>query len=105
MFNQLDIFSIECCSYLETVLIKMQISFNADFYRDLNWFNTFLTQYNGVTFYDNQIRQETVSLDASLQGLGRNFDKMVYALPIPKCFKNFTIIHLEMLHLVVALKI
>ena len=46
-----------------------------------------------------------MSLDASLQGLGGTFDKMVHALPIPKGFKNYTILHLQILHLVVALKI
>ena len=53
------------------------------FQRDLDWFNTFLVRYNGVTFYDNQLIEETVFLDAYLQGLGVTFNKMVYALPLP----------------------
>ena len=78
---------------------------HTDFYRDLTWFNTFLAQYNGITFYDNQIIHATVFLDACLQGLGGAFDNMVYALPIPLGFKNYTIVHLEILNLVVALKL
>ena len=40
------------------------INLNNDFHQDLNWF--VLTQYNGVTFYDNQVVQETIILDACL---------------------------------------
>ena len=32
---------------------KTYIILNEDFRKDLNWFNTFLLQYNGVTFYDS----------------------------------------------------
>ena len=74
---------------------KTCIFLHTDFYRDLNWFNTFLAQYNGITFYDNQIIHATVFLDACLQGLGGTIDKMVYALPLPLGFKNYTIVHLE----------
>ena len=81
------------------------VTLHTGFYRDLNWFNTFLAQYNGTTFYDNQIIHATVFLDACLQGLGGTFDNMVYALPLPLNFKNYTIVHLEILNLVVALKL
>ena len=39
---------------------KGHIALNAEFYGDLNWFNTFFLQYNGVTFYDNAPIQNTV---------------------------------------------
>ena len=84
---------------------KNSVTLHTGFRRDLNWFNTFLAQYNGVTFYDNQIIHATVFLDACLQGLGGTFDNMVYALPIPLNFRNYTIVHLEILNLVVALKL
>ena len=51
---------------------KNCISLHTDFYRDLNWLNIFLAQYNCITFYDNQIIHATVFLDACLQGLGGN---------------------------------
>ena len=37
--------------------------------------------------------------------LGGTFDNMVYALTLPLGFKNYTIVHLEILNLVVALKL
>ena len=49
------------------------IHLDKDFHQDLNWFVTFLTQYNGVTFYDIQEVQETIVLDTCLQGLGELF--------------------------------
>ena len=84
---------------------KNYVILNEDFKKDLNWFNTFLFQYNGITFYDNPPIQDKVFLDASLQGMGGAFRNMVYSLPFPKGFKNYTIVHLEILNIVVALKV
>ena len=75
------------------------------FHRDLNWFNTFLSSYNGVTFYDNNQLHATIALDAWLSGLGVVYHNMVYALAIPLGFCNYTIVHLEMLNIMVALKV
>ena len=47
---------------------KSHIHLNKFFQRDLNWFNTFLHQYNGITFYDHQKPHHTVYLDACLTG-------------------------------------
>ena len=44
-------------------------------------------------------------LDASLQGLGGVFQDMIYTLPLPRGFKSYSIVHLEILNIVVALKI
>ena len=84
---------------------KPVITLDERFYKDLNWFNTFLSQYNGVTFYDHQKPQHTVHLDACLTGFGGSFNNMVYHLQIPLEYKNYTIVHLEILNIVVALKI
>ena len=84
---------------------ESHINLNQSFHRDLNWFNTFLWQYNGITFYDHQKPHHTVYLDACLTGFGVCFASMVYVLPIPLNFKNYTIVHLEILNIVVALKI
>ena len=64
-----------------------------------------MVQYNGVIFYDNHRIQETVFLDACLQGFGGTFDDMVYALPLHTGFKSYSIVYLEILNLEVALKI
>ena len=78
---------------------------NSEFFRDLSWFNTFLNQYNGVTYFDHKKSDYTVHLDASLTGMGATFANMVYALPIPSDCKKLHITQLEMLNVVVALKV
>ena len=42
----------------------------SSFYEDFNWFNTFLTQYNEVTYYDTRAVDHTIQLDSSFQGMG-----------------------------------
>ena len=82
-----------------------KIKLSHAFFKDLNWFNVFLHQYNGITFYDNQKIDEVIYLDACLTGLGGTFNNMVYTLPIPLNYGNFNINHLEMINIMVALKI
>ena len=81
------------------------IYLSTEFHRDLNWFNTFLSSYNGVTFYDNTHIHATIALDACLSGLEAVHKDMVYALPIPRGIANYTIVHLQMLNIMVALKV
>ena len=85
--------------------INKYIRLTEEFAKDLNWFNTFLCSYNGVTFYDNKPVQAVIELDASLTGLGANFENMVYALPLPHDHFNYNITQLEMLNIMVALKV
>ena len=73
-----------------------------EFFQDLCWFNTFLDQYNGVTYFDNKTPHH---LDASLLGMGATFANMVYTLPIPQHCQHLHITQLEMLNVVVALKV
>ena len=75
------------------------------FVKDLNWFNTFLCLYNGVTFYDNKPIQAVIELDASFTGLGVIFKNMIYALPLPHEHLGYNITQLEMLNIMVALKV
>ena len=84
---------------------KSTIFLNSAFHRDLNWFNTFLLQFNGVTFFDYKQPDHTVYLDACLTGFGAAFANNIYALSIPLGFKNYTIVHLEILNIVVAMKV
>ena len=46
-----------------------------------------------------------VYLDASLNGLGGAYNSMIYALPIEKGYMDYTIVHLEILNILVACKI
>ena len=82
-----------------------KILLSPEFFRDLAWFRVFLSQYNGVTYYDHSFSRIPVHLDACLTGLGGKFGSMVYALPIPLGFKGYSIVHLEILNIVVAAKI
>ena len=84
---------------------KSTIFLNHAFHRDLNWFNIFLLQFNGVTFFDYKEPDHTVYLDACLTGFGAAFTNKVYALTIPLDLKNYTIVHLEILNIVIAIKI
>ena len=76
-----------------------------EFFKDLKWFSTFLKQFNGVVYYDVKPVQAGLHLDACLTGFGGIFLNQWYALPLPKKFNNYSIVHLEMLNIVVALKI
>ena len=62
---------------------KKMILITPDFRKDLAWFNSFISQYNGVTYYEKYYHTE-VHLDACLTGLGGSFESMVYTLPISK---------------------
>ena len=76
-----------------------------EFLKDLKWFSTFLKQFNGIVYYDVKPVQAELHLDACVTGFGGNFDNQCYARPIPKNFNNYSIVHLEMVNIVVALKI
>ena len=82
-----------------------KIILTTEFLKDLAWFNTFLSHYNGVTYYDQKFSRIPIHLDACLTGLGGHFGSMVYSLPIPLGFMKYIIIHLEILNIVVAAKI
>ena len=46
-----------------------------------------------------------VELDACLEGLGVICTNQVYSIKIPKNFENYSIVHLEMLNILVALRV
>ena len=50
-----------------------RIQFNQDFTRDLKWFNTFLSVYNDVSFFQYPYTK-VVNLDACTAGLGANYN-------------------------------
>ena len=81
------------------------IQLTQDFIRDLRWFSKFLETYNGVSLYHHRPVDYTVELDACLTGLGGRWDNFVYHLPIPKHYQNLTIVHLEMVNILVAIRI
>ena len=54
------------------------------FFRDLNWFCTFLKQFNGVVYYDPRSIQAELHLDACLTGMGVFLKINVIAFLFPK---------------------
>ena len=86
-------------------VLRSHHDLNSEFFQDLCWFNTFLDQYNGITYFDNKTPHHVVHLDASLSGMGATFANMVYTLPIPQHCQHLHITQLEMLNVVVALKV
>ena len=75
--------------FLRDKVHKCIITLPPPFFRDLQWFQTFLAQYNGVTMYDVRPISGEIFLDASLTGLGGGGGgDFVYALLLPKKFMN-----------------
>ena len=74
-----------------------------EFKGDLNWFLQFLPKFNGRAFISHRQITEEIELDASLQGLGARWGHQVYALYIPLGYSDFSIVHLEMLNILVAI--
>ena len=69
-----------------------------DFKRDLRWFATFLPWYNGIFLYDH--RPMDMALD-----LGGRCGSFVYHLGIARGFRNWTIVHLEMVNILLIMKL
>ena len=80
------------------------IKLTQPFKRDLRWFARFLDKYNGVSMYTHRKIDHVVELDACLDGIGAVWKNYVYHLPIPKHYLNLTIVHLEMINILVAIK-
>ena len=75
------------------------------FRRDLRWFAKFVDKYNGVSMYNHRPVDHVIELDACLDGLGCVWKNYVYHIPIPRHYLGLTIVHLEMINILVALKI
>ena len=91
-------------SLLREKFDKQSIFITADFRKDLNWFSTFLSVYNGASFFQH-VPSKVVHLDACPQGLGAIFDGQVYTLPLLGTYQQLNIAFLEMLNILVALKV
>ena len=61
--------------------------------------------FNGKAFFVHHPVQATIELDACLQGLGAVYANQVYAVPIPEYCFQFSIVHLERLNILVAIRV
>ena len=92
-------------SLLRQNVDRRKILLTQAFFANLNWFLTFLDTYNGTTYYKVTEQDAQVHLDASLTGLGGIYGSLVYALTIPRGYRDYSIVHLEILNILVACKI
>ena len=90
---------------LRSAHMRQQVSLTPDFKRDLRWFAKFLPQYNGTSLYDHRPVDVTVEIDACLTGFGGRSGDLVYHLPIVRGYRNWTIVHLEMVNILLALRL
>ena len=84
---------------------KDYIQLDIYFHRNLNWVQTFLPQFNDEAFFVHCSVQATIELDACLQGLGAAYMNQVYVVPIPEYCHNFSVVHLEMLNILVTIRV
>ena len=83
------------------------IPLSDDFYKDIQWFLTFLPSYNGISYIQKPKLDsgQSLYLDACLTGMEAVWRDRVYATPIHNCGGlDLKIIHLEMLNIVIALR-
>ena len=78
---------------------RQKVMLTSDFRRDLKWFAKFLPVYNGVSLYEGRPIDVTLELDACLTGLGGHSGNFIYHLPIPMGYRNWTIVHLNMVNI------
>ena len=76
-----------------------------EFKRDLRWFANFLPTYNGVSLYNHKPIHATLELDACLTGFGGRCGRYVYQLPIVRDFMNWSIVHLKMGNILIAIRL
>ena len=76
-----------------------------DFRRDLRLLSKFIPFYNGVSLYDKRSTDYTLELDSCLTDLGGHWCNFVYHLRIPQGFMNWSIVQLEMVNILLAVKL
>ena len=76
--------------------------------RDIRWFVEFIPKFNGTATYVHNFPEasHTIALDASLVRVGGVWNGQVYTAKIPEHVKaNRSIVHFEMINLLVALNV
>ena len=79
---------------------KRSITLDEDFHRDISWFNSFLSIFNGTSFFQKKKIDSTIHLDACLTGMGA-----VYHCKTPAYLENANITTLEMYNILIATKL
>ena len=82
-----------------------KIYLTPEFMRDIRWFSKFLPLYNGISMYGHKPVNQVLELDACLTGLGGRWQNQVYHLSIPLGYRSMSIVHLEMVNILVAVRL
>ena len=82
-----------------------KIPLTSEFKHDLHWFARFLPDYNGVSLYDHKTVDITLELDACLTGFGGCSGIYMYRLPIERGYRNWSIVHLKMINILLSLRL
>ena len=82
-----------------------KITLTSDFRRDICWFAKFLPAYNGANFYDHRNIEHVIELDVCLTRLGGKFGNLVYFLSLSRGYNECTIVHLEMVNILLAVRL
>ena len=89
------------CQNYDANTIKLTQAFQ----RNLRWFSKFVDKHNGISMYNHRRTYHVIELDACLDGLGGVWKNYVYHVPIPRHYLALTIVHFEMINILVALKV
>ena len=83
-----------------------KVILQADFFKDIKWFTTFLETFNGsVKIHGDHQPAKVLCVDASLVALGAKFENKVYSLVIPNILSQIcTIVHFKAVNIIVALR-
>ena len=92
-------------STLRSAKYSDTIQLNPEFQKDLNWFRTFLSTFNGTTFYKHKPVGNLLEVDDSKKGLGGPWANLVYKIGIPLGYRAYGIVKLEMLNVMVPAKL
>ena len=84
---------------------NQKIILTSDVKCNLRWFAKFLPQHNGVSLYDHRPIGLTLELDACLTGLGGRWSIFVYHLPLVLGYMNWSIVQLEMVNILLAVRL
>ena len=84
---------------------RQKVMLTPDFKRDLRWYTKFVPVYNGVSLYDHRPINVTLELEACLTSLGGRSGNFFYHLPIAKGYRNWSIVYLEMVNILLAVRL
>ena len=82
-----------------------RMTLTPEFKRDIRWFIQFLARYNGTSYFDHKPPSHVTELDACLVCLGGRLKKFVYHLSVVKHYKNLSIVHLEIIIILVVIRV